>query len=396
MRVVLIFLIATIMFSCGTSDKTLKKELPLFYKTGEHIKYPKSTYISAHGEGKTIESAIQNAKYNVSQKISSTISGTFVSEKKSFLENSKWKNKQKLSSTVVMSTEFKNAEIIETIDTTKNNNKHYAFVVISKERGFSYVKPKLDEAKKRFNEYKNLLEKALENQNKDDFDSLYPQWVESASIYADVLAESRVYSPAVVNFENPFETVADVEAKLLNMVHNRLWLIHVVNSSGDEDKTVSEMIYSILKEHNFKVQYLSSYIDTPKTRILFKDLKNFYSNLPEEPIIIISAELIQKCNLDCGVTTTLSFENILKMKDEISEKSKKCDRTIMFYCKSAVKISSFIPNPQKQLLDLTSGDLDKTSTKKGDPSPDKTSLESSKMVKRFLEKDLGDFLKNYK
>ncbi|MBN2695460.1 LPP20 family lipoprotein [bacterium] len=368
MRFFYITLLSLLLFSCGTSDKISKKELPLFYKSGEHMKYPKSTYISASGEGKTLESAIQNSKYNISQKISSTISGTFVSEKKSFLENSQWKNKQKLTSSVVMTTEFKNGEIIDVIDNTKHNGKYYAFAVVSKERGFSYVRPKVEESKKRFNELKTLLEKALENQNRDDFENIYPKWVESASIYADVLAESRVYSPTDIEFENPFETLASMEGKFLNMIHNRLWLIHVVDATGNENKVVSEMLYSILKENNFKVQYLSSYIESPKTRVLFKDLKNFSNELPQEPTILISAELIQNTSSD----------------------------KYLNYCKSGVKLTSFITNPSKQLLDLTSGDLEKTSTKKGNPSKEKACLESSQTLKPFLEKDLNDFLKNYK
>jgi len=400
--IIVIFII--VLSSCTANKKVTKSQkvkLPICYKTGSHISYPESKYISAYSFDNSEKKVMLLARAELSQKISSSLTAKNLILKKAYRKNSKLiSSSVKFKQMVKVESSFKHNELIEIVDTYDYDGKYYAFAVINRSKYASVLESEMAILNDSFKiRYKQALE-FLDKLNIKDFKKIKKDLIMDAFKYETKLAN---YS-TVLNDQDIYKKHSLIKnITSLNTLYKRKlnqdWYIYAIYNKIDkydfkkiikkdpsnspwilrdndenrtnyvESKDLTRSIYETIRDERYKASELSQYNYSSKKMIVLNELDNIIKLLGSgKDKVVVTAVLIYKCSYDKA----------------------------FYYCRTGAEVKAYNLNNKEQLFYFSVEGQTSRKTKASDLDLKEVIKKSVKKLSPILKKRLIDYMKDYK
>jgi len=413
----LAILLISSLTSCVLPKKAVNKDkLPTCYKTGSHISYPESKYITAYTFDKDEKRVMLLARKEISAKISSTIKAKSTSVKEAFRKNKNLISyKAKFLHTAEVETSFAHNELIEIVDTYYDGSKYYAFAVIDRKRYADVLESEMKIANDKFkSKYKTAL-KFLDELNIKKFKEVKKDLVKDAFTYQNILVNysTTINQPEIFEKHSLIKSISNIDTiykEKLNQswyiysIYNkfnesdfkalkkaelkeakskgpealkeykstrRSWILRDNDENRDnfvENKELTKFVYETIRDDKFKTFELSEYYN-PKKNIKVSDLDNIIDILKgKKDKIVLSSKLLYKCSYDSH----------------------------FYYCRTGADVKAYNLNNKEQLFYFSVEGQTSRLTKSSDIDLREALKKSIKKLSPIIKEKVLNYMKDYK
>ena len=397
----IIILLVLVASSCASTQKT-DKNLPLMYKTGTHISYPESKYITAFSFDKDEKNAILMARKELIIKIASTINAKSTSIKQAYLKNSELVgNSMKVKQVVEVKSEFMHNELIKIVNRYYNGNKYYAYAVMNRDKYASVLESEMAIANNNFKKKYELSMKLLKKLNIKEFKKIKQELISDAFKYDTTLVNysTTLNDPSIYEKHNLSKNITELN-NLYKEKLNQNWYIYTVYnkiSKKDfnkaikkapkdkpwilrdndenrnhfiENKELTRVIYETIRNQKFKTFELSEFNYDPKKMIKRNDLDDIIKHLDNsgKDKVIVSLSLLYKCSYD----------------------------TAFYYCRTGADVKAYNLENKDELFYFSVEGQTSVKTKAVDINLTEAMKKSIKKLSPIIKEKIIDYMKDYK
>lgn len=373
----------SLLASCTPTRSHLKR--PDFYTTRKHPGYPNAQYITGIGSGSTEKAAQNHAKSYLGEHISSTLTANSRSVKRSFKKNSKVTFKQTITQAVNIDVQFNRPSLMTIVDTSYDSpsQQYYAFAVLDRTKGGNILYAELEPLIDDFEANYKMADRALSQHDKDAYFQLYPKLVRAAKkyteallVYATVVNDLKLYREAGI-----ITKLTTLNNRFTDMSVNTEWLVYIpsaVSGSIKEDKKLTKMVYTMLKDSGLKATLLTHKLDDPKGVIHSGHLKAFSRALGKNKMLL-AGEVDPRCS--CQQNADIPVE--------------KCGFPV---CQLKLTIKGYQLDSQRELFQIIVGETGNWRNKFKDSGISKLKAHNNaaQKLKKFLKNPLNRWTQKYK
>lgn len=218
--------------------------------------YPNSEYIAQRGSGTSAEDAKTDAASQLARYFQSSVTANLETAMTSITTGSEIQEETRIIDEVSVTSEveFIGLEFTESYF-YKPENKWYAVAYIVREDAWIQYKPKIDAARKQFN---NFYKKAAAEEDPYTKISLLKNALDSSINYMEKLEYGRIILPQE---EEKYESDLDLISEIPSVIETEMKKLTVtVQVSGDYGNIIETAVKNVLKKNGFIVAQNGNYI----------------------------------------------------------------------------------------------------------------------------------------